>query len=240
MLDIGPQRASRRAAAPTVDWRRRRQQIVERVTDLYLERPWINISIETVAERAGLSFWQVYHSFDGQEDVYRAVVGRLLASIEVEIDAAPRASDTVRATIVDYVDCITTLYLSDDYRGLVFLELRDGPSEPWLAMNVRCRIRKRIRTGLESRIAAAGRRHGLSIVCDGEILERSLAALEANTALTSLLVESVVQDRTTETAKAKVVTDIWRAARNSENTVHAIGGGSEHSRQEWCDAEPHR
>ncbi len=221
MLDVDSQKRPDRADGAIVDWQSRRQHIVENVTELYIERPWVNVSIEAIADRADLSFWQVYYSFDGQEDVYRAVVGRLFANIEAQLDAAPRASDTVRGTIADLVDWIETLFLSTDYRRLIFLKLRDGPSEPWLAMNFQRKIRDRVHAALEAQISAAGRNHGLSILCDTDSIKLSVARLEAATALINLVDEIGAQSLRTDRDKATAITDIWHSARSNESLAYA-------------------
>ncbi|MGP1354103.1 MAG: TetR/AcrR family transcriptional regulator [Parasphingopyxis sp.] len=217
MLDIEPQKRERDVAAAQLDWRERRRTIVGKVVDLYLAKPWPNISIEAVAEHAGMSFWQAYYAFDGQEDVYRAVVGRLIAGVEKTIRTAPSDTDTVRGTIADYIDWAAKLFLRADYRNLVFLEMRDGPSEPWLVMNIDSKIRRPLRTSLERRIIAAGERHGLSLVCESAAITRSLTVLEANTALVGLLAHGCVEDRAIEAEKRKAVTEIWRATRSAES-----------------------
>ncbi|WP_299322158.1 hypothetical protein [Parasphingopyxis sp.] len=221
MLDAESSIAPRGSVEPVVDWRSRRREIVERVTGVYLEKPWQSITIEAVAERSGMSFWQVYYSFDGQEDVYRAVAGRLIANIEAQIDTAPQCADTVRDTIAQYIGWLSALFLSVDYRNLAFLKLRDGPSEPWLVINIRRRIRHRLRKALESRIAGAGGKHGLSIICDSEAINRALAVLEANTAFASLASEAKVEDRSVDMAKAVAVSEIWQAARTTESAIYA-------------------
>ena len=52
-----------------IDWQARRREIADNALPLFLSRPWPNVSIEEIGAESDLSFWQVYYSFDGQEDV---------------------------------------------------------------------------------------------------------------------------------------------------------------------------
>lgn len=205
-----------RKVGRAVDWRTRRCEITERVSDMYIERPWINISMEAVAERAGISCWQVYRSFDGQEDIYRAVVGKLLADVESAIAIPPKAQDSVCEYISAYTCWLVDLLVARRYCDLAYLNLRDGPSEPWLIMNFSRRIRAPLYRRLETEIVAIGRKHDLSLRCDRIAIRGALAGLEASATLTILLTGKPSAGLGDLIGRAK--TELWRAIRHEQST----------------------
>ena len=170
-----------------IDWQERREDIAARALPLYVARPWTTVSIDEIAEDLGIGYWQVYYSFDGQEDVYRASATRLIDDLAMRIADAPAARDSVNRTIQSYIRHAADIVGSEPYQQLLFLRLRDGPSDPWIRMAYENRIAEPLCKGLEDAVTHAGEQHDLKIVILHGICERFLTMLEAALALPKLL-----------------------------------------------------
>lgn len=179
--------AKYRSEGDAVDWRRRRAEITRAAMPLYLERPWPSVPLEEICERAGISYWQVYYSFDGQEDIYRAAVTALIDALADMVAAAPGADPTVSRTIQCHVRHAAAAVHSKAYRDLLFLCLRDAHAEPWIATAYEHRIAEPLRKGLEDAVTESGARNGMTLVMLHGVRERYLAMLEATLAIPKLL-----------------------------------------------------
>lgn len=194
-----------------IDWQERREDIAARVLPLYLARPWSAVSIDEIAENLSISYWQVYYSFDGQEDVYRACVTRLIDAVTMRIEQAPVALASVNRTIQDYVRHAANIVGSEAYQHLLFLRLRDEHSDPWIRTAYENRIAEPLRKGLEDAVSRAGRQHDLKIVILHGIRERCLTRLEAALALPKLLQYSDFVDQMFEKTVATVAKEVFAA-----------------------------
>lgn len=195
-----------RPAASCIDWQTRRSTIAANVLDLYLERPWPNVSIDDIAERLGISYWKIYYSFDGQEDIYRAAVNRLVDTIADMDNFTPRTNRSVSQSIQEYVRYAAGIVSSDEYRKLLFLCLRDQHTDPLVKAAYDQRIAEPLCQGLEDTVARAGARAGLDLcVLHGE-RDSYLTKLEATLALPKMLrrddfVTTYFENAVTSTAK---------------------------------------
>lgn len=197
------------SARKAIDWQDWREDIATRVLPLYLARPWSGVSIDEIAEALGVSYWQVYYAFDGQEDIYRACANYLIGAVSQRIAAAPGALSTVNGTIQNYVRHCADIVGSDAYRHLLFLQLRDGHSDPWVRTAYENSIAAPLRKGLEDAVAQAGRRHDLKIVILHGIPERCLTRLEAALALPKLLQHSDFVDQMYEKTVSSVAKEVF-------------------------------
>jgi AcrR family transcriptional regulator len=181
------QEMGKRPTGSSVDWQMRRQTIATDVLDLYLEKPWPNVSIDDIAERLGISYWQVYYAFDGQEDIYRAAVYRLVDTIADMDGYEPAANLSVSQSIQDYVRYAAGIVSTDEYRKLLFLCLRDQHTDPFVKAIYDQRIAEPLRQGLEDTVTRAGAQTGMDLcVLNGE-RDSYLTKLEATLALPKLL-----------------------------------------------------
>ncbi|RED16761.1 TetR/AcrR family transcriptional regulator [Parasphingopyxis lamellibrachiae] len=197
------------SARKAIDWQDWREDIATRVLPLYIARPWSAVSIDDIAEALGISYWQVYYAFDGQEDIYRACVNHLIDAVSQRIAEAPTALPSVNRTIQNYVRHCADLIGSDAYRHLLFLQLRDGHTDPWVGAACENRIAKPLRKGLEDAVAHAGRHHDLKIVILHGIPERYLTRLEAALALPKLLQHSDFVDQMYEKTVSSVAKEVF-------------------------------
>lgn len=177
----------KRPTGSSVDWQMRRLTIATDVLDLYLEKPWPNVSIEDIAERLSVSYWQVYYSFDGQADIYRAAIGRLIDTIAAKITVTPGIRPSVNQTIQHYVRYAADVVDSDAYQKLLFLCLRDEHTDPWVKSAYENRIAEPLRQGLEDAVSRAGDDNDLKLIMLHDVRDRYLTMLEATLALPKLL-----------------------------------------------------
>ncbi|MEM8694759.1 MAG: hypothetical protein AAGE05_01905 [Pseudomonadota bacterium] len=186
-----------------VDWQGRRAKIATAVLDLYLERPWPNVGIEEIAERLGIGYWQVYHSFDGQEDMYRAAVTRLVDTLADTLAERPKPCSSINRTIQNYVRYAADIVSMPAYGKLLFLCLRDEHTDPWVKSAYETGIAEPLRRNLETEVAAAGRRNDLRLVMVHNAPNLFLTTLEANLALPKLLRnDAVAQEHIAQTIAA--------------------------------------
>jgi AcrR family transcriptional regulator len=171
----------------TICWRRRRADIAERALPVYLEAPWPTVNIEDLAERIGYSHWQVYYSFDGRADIYRAAVGRLVKKVGARLSAAPQPCHSVQRAIRSYVEFAADIVRTQEYRSIIFLRLRDRHSEHWLGQEYRKAIANPLCEGLEAAVAAASASLGMEIMILHGAADRFLQKLESALALPALL-----------------------------------------------------
>ena len=177
---------------PTANWQKRRRKIASGVRSLYLQRSWPTVPIEDIAKHLGISYWQVYHSFDGQEDIYRAAVSGLAESLSHDIARAPAPQPSAHRTIREYIRFSADIIGDERYRQLLFLTIRDAASDPWVSRCYETNVAAPLRLGLENSVARSGELSGLHIVLLHQTGERFLAKLEAMLALPKMLMTMAV------------------------------------------------
>lgn len=201
----------KRTTGKAIDWQERREEIAANVLPLYIARPWAAVSINDMAENLGISYWQVYYSFDGQEDVYRTCVARLIDTVAKRIEKAPAPLASVNRTIQDYIRHAADIVGSDAYQHLLFLRLRDEHTDPWIRTAYENRIAEPLRKGLEDAVTHAGKQHNLKIVILHGVRERCLTMLEAALALPKLLQHNDFVDQTFDRTVAAVAKEVFTA-----------------------------
>jgi AcrR family transcriptional regulator len=96
----------------------RREQLLELGVRLFAARPLEDLSIETLAEEAGISRGLLYHYFGGKQEFHTAVVRR--AADQLFEVTAPSGEgsvlDQLAGSLARYVD-----YVVDNYEGYVSL-----------------------------------------------------------------------------------------------------------------------
>jgi len=201
----------KRTTRKAIDWQERREDITAGVLPLYIARPWAAVSIEDIADNLGISYWQVYYSFDGQEDVYRGCVTRLIETVTKRFEEAPIPLASVNRAIQNYIRHAADIVASDAYQHLLFLRLRDEHTDPWIRTAYENKIAEPLRKGLEDAVAQAGKRHGLKIVILHGVRERCLTMLEAALALPKLLQHNDFVDQTFDRTVSAVAKEVFAA-----------------------------
>ena len=202
---------TRPSNGPIIDWRKRRHGIAKMALPLFMAKPWANVTIEDVAAHADMSFWQVYYSFDGQEDVYRASVTLLFDSLAERIAEPFATSATVLETVTCYADLMAKIMQEESYRQILYLRIRDESVEPWLGIQYRKRIAIPLVQSLKMGVAEAGKKLGLAIAVDDEICWGALASLEASFAFPYLLHNAGIDEHSRKQAVSSSAKKIWSA-----------------------------
>ena len=127
-----PVRPSRREAAKSG----RRGRIVDATCALLRELGAEELSVKTIAARAGVSVSTVYNLFESKEAVLASVFDLDLAQFEQRV-AAARSQDAL-ARIFDSIDIATDLYRADPgfYRAIMW-RLPGGAGDPQLNVALR-------------------------------------------------------------------------------------------------------
>lgn len=214
---------SRSSCNQAIDWQQRRQEIATGALKLYLERPWPHLSIEDISAELGLSYWQVYYSFDGREDIYRTAVSQIVNSIAFEIARRPKPCPSINQTIRHYVRYCAHIVAHENYKTLLFLRIRDEIANPLLAMTYERKVAFPLRSGLEQSVYHAGDLNNLNLIILHGACERFLTALERSLAFPKLLksgpeydpdFEKIVSETTKEISS---MTCSFDGFRNNEN-----------------------
>lgn len=195
-----------------IGWQKRRSEIAADVRSLFLKKPWPTVSIEEIAGQLGISYWQVYHSFDGQEDVYRAAVSLLVDSVACEIEISPSPQRSIRRTVNEFVWFAGSIINSERYRQLLFLMIRDAASDPWIAQIYETKIAAPLRDNLDRSVAKAGDISHTKVILLHGTCERAIAKLEARLALPGMHCNAAYIDTDLEKAVSEVCKEVIASA----------------------------
>ncbi|MEO1169141.1 MAG: TetR/AcrR family transcriptional regulator [Pseudomonadota bacterium] len=206
---------------PGIDWQKRRRAVAEKALPLFLNRPWPNVTISDIAAEADMSFWQIYYSFDGQEDVYRAAVTRLIDEVAEIISAPPEADGAVLETIHRFIEYAAHALQTQSYRELLYLRIRDEPTEPWLGIQYRRKVATPLLENLKSALSQSGRRQGLEIAVDDRCCLETFASLEASLAFPALLQDHGLDEGASRQAIRTSASKIWAGTYNSAEPLRA-------------------
>jgi AcrR family transcriptional regulator len=100
----------------------RREQIIDAANALFAERAYDEVSIEDIANAAGVTRGLVHHYFGGRKEVYLALLERLGAKREQDLrppvgrSARARVADSVSRWL-DWTEANRTIYLATIARG---------------------------------------------------------------------------------------------------------------------------
>jgi len=100
----------------------RRDQILDAANALFAERPYDEVSIEDIANSAGVTRGLVHHYFGGRKDVYIGLLERLGAQREEQLrppvgrSARARVADSVSRWL-DWTEANRTMWLSTIAQG---------------------------------------------------------------------------------------------------------------------------
>src|SRR5215211_3737453 len=100
----------------------RRDQILDAANALFAERPYDEVSIEDIANSAGVTRGLVHHYFGGRKDVYIGLLERLGAQREEQLrppvgrSARARVADSVSRWL-DWTEANRTVYVATIGRG---------------------------------------------------------------------------------------------------------------------------
>ncbi|WP_299321336.1 TetR/AcrR family transcriptional regulator [Parasphingopyxis sp.] len=220
------EQVAKRPRGTAIDWRKRRDEIAAAVLPLYMERHWDSFPLDEIAERLDIGYWQIYYSFDGKEEMYRAAVNRLVERLTAHLATAPKILSSVNGTARAYIAQAAEIIGSEDYARLLFFAMRDSHSDPWVHRAYEAKIADPLRSGLEKAVRDAGKAAGLDLILLKGAAEQFLTTLESALALPRLLGRDGFADQNGERAVAAVVRDISAATCNFDGLAGGVPAGT--------------
>lgn len=136
---------------------------------LFVERGYADVSIEQIADAAGISRRTVYNKFAGKDQIYRAVFGAALEQLRALAPITPVHPAHVRDLLRLYTGAMSELAAHPDMIDLLRVLLRDANAQPWLAEAYRHHIRTPICDAFECDV-----RHLIAV---GKLPERDATKL---------------------------------------------------------------
>ena len=155
----------------------RREKLIAGALSLLNEKPFAAVTVEDLAERSGLPYWQTYRSKMSRLSVFKMAVFALGNRISTDIGQFKPDLTTISAAIRTSTHDIVHLMVSRDYINLLALLVREGRSEPWIADVYRDKVESRLVAYLTESVRHAGIVHGcLALFQEGTVttLIRSL------------------------------------------------------------------
>ena len=110
-----------------------RDAIVEAAERLFLERGFGSVSMDELAEAAGVARRTLYNQFASKEEIFREMLLRVAGQLE---DAFPPGVETqgdVEAVLRVIARCILDLHQQPEYLGFLRMVVADSRQFPWIA-----------------------------------------------------------------------------------------------------------
>ena len=120
-------------AAPNARRAGSRDAIVEAAERLFLDRGFGSVSMDELAEAAGVARRTLYNQFAGKEEIFRAMLLRVSRQLE---DAFPPGIEThgdVEDVLYAIARMILDLHKHPDYLGFLRMVIADSRQFPWIA-----------------------------------------------------------------------------------------------------------
>jgi AcrR family transcriptional regulator len=190
-----------------IDQAERAHQIADAALALYLENPRNSVTLEAIAEQAGLSYWQVYRFHCNTKTLFRAAISRLVRRIETGLRAAPSEAPSVSEGVRRYTAFAAQFMRDEAYAQFIYLLIRERCAEPMLEEAYESRIARALRSGLERIVRHAGGKHGLIILLGAAATRDFVKSLEAEFVLPKLLPGFVAPDAETVNAAVRRIAD---------------------------------
>ncbi len=113
-------------------------------------------TIAAIGDAAGISCPVVIHWYNDVETLGRLAVKTCIERLAASLADATRPALTLHEATLAYAAACAGLFSSDDYRRLIYLVMRDGPSWPWLVAAHEQGIVDAVRAGLARLVRDAG------------------------------------------------------------------------------------
>ena len=195
----------------------RADRVARATIALLVEDPREAVTLGAVAERAGLSYWQVYRGYGHPKILFRSAIGNLVQRMEAELRAAPTEAPSVHEGIRNYAAFAAEFLQGELYLQFAYLLIRDRCVEPRLEEGYR-RIMRALRGGLETIVGNAGLNHGLIILLGPDAAREFVGSLEAELALPQLLPGYVAPREDVVAAAVKRIANRTAAASHAQES----------------------
>jgi hypothetical protein len=174
---------------------------------MFLDGPREAVTLEALAVRAGLKYWQVHRVHGNAGNLFRAVVARLVQRIEIRLSAAPITALSVSEGVRRYTSFAAEIMQDEAYAQFVYLLIRDRCVEPMLEEAYETRIARPLRAGLEKIVRTFGLEHDLMILLGANSSREFIKSLEAEFVLPKLLPGFVAPEPETVSAAVRRIAD---------------------------------
>jgi AcrR family transcriptional regulator len=190
-----------------IDKAARADQAADAALAMFLEQPREAVTIEALAERAGLTYWQVHRFHGNARNLFRAAVARLIQRIENRLSGAPADPLSVGDGVRRYTAYAAEIMQDEAYGQFVYLLIRDRCVEPMLEEAYESRIASPLRAGLERLVRSFGLDHGMMILLGANSSREFVKSLEAEFVLPRLLPGFVAPDAEMVSAAVRRIAD---------------------------------
>lgn len=110
-----------------------REAIVDAAQRLFLERGFGSVSMDELAEAAGLARRTLYNQFPSKEEIFRAMLLRLSSQLENAFPAGIETRGEVEEVLRLIAQVILDLHKNEEYLGFLRMVVADSRQFPWIA-----------------------------------------------------------------------------------------------------------
>jgi len=190
-----------------IDTAVRADQAADAALAMLLAHPRESVTLEALAERAGLKYWQVHRFHGNAGNLYRAAVARLIRKIEIRLSAAPTEALSVGEGVRRYTAFAAEVMRDEAYAQFAYLLIRDRCVEPMLEEAYESRIARPLRAGLEKIVRDFGLSRDVMILLGADSSREFVKSLETEFVLPKLLPGFVAPDAERVSAAVRRIAD---------------------------------
>jgi TetR/AcrR family transcriptional regulator of autoinduction and epiphytic fitness len=107
--------------------------IVEAAQRLFLQRGFGSISMDELAEAAGVARRTLYNQFASKEEIFREMLRRVSGHIEDALPAGIETQGEVEEVLRRIAQVILDLHKNSEYLGFLRMAIVDSRQFPWIA-----------------------------------------------------------------------------------------------------------
>jgi TetR/AcrR family transcriptional regulator, regulator of autoinduction and epiphytic fitness len=110
-----------------------REVIVAAAERLFLERGFGSVSMDELAETAGVARRTLYNQFASKEEIFREMLGRVSGQLEGAFPPGIETQGDVEAVLRLVARAILALHKQPEYLGFLRMLVADSRQFPWIA-----------------------------------------------------------------------------------------------------------
>ena len=110
-----------------------REAIVDAAARLFLERGFGAVSMDELAEAAGLARRTLYNQFARKEDIFREMLLRVARQLEAAFPPGIETQGDIEDVLRVIARVILDLHENPEYRGFLRMVVADSRQFPWIA-----------------------------------------------------------------------------------------------------------
>jgi TetR/AcrR family transcriptional regulator, regulator of autoinduction and epiphytic fitness len=110
-----------------------REAIVEAAERLFLERGFASVSMDELAEAAGVARRTLYNQFSSKEEIFREMLRRLSGQLENAFPPGVETHGDVQDVLRLVAHMVLELHKHPEYLGFLRMVVADSRQFPWIA-----------------------------------------------------------------------------------------------------------